>query len=728
MKKIDLIWILVLSIVMIVAIPLSALVSPYLMIILPVGIVLTLFMWEYEWMSITLMFIVLPFLNSSYMTMSIIPVPGLKYSNVLLILIVLGFFASNKTFYQNKKLLVTFFTLHITLFVVSVLRSSYMVNYTWEFWQEDYHPVKYFLSHALVPLLTSVPFIMIVSLKNNRKVINRVINILVVSVVFFSGMIILIYVLFVPKSSNLYEVRVVIAGYLGMHGNNLVDFLISGFGLFLAVTLYKQKPKYWLGILIMLTAVALLNSRAAYAIVVASAVVIIILTKNYRYFIHMLIPVALVIIFIPGVLTRLLWGFDTGAANDITAGRTGDIWGPVIEEVIEEPYVLAFGHGNFGIMNTDAFKNQTILRVIHAHSAYINTVLDTGLVGLVLYLLFFVLILIRLFRKYLIYSHLKRREETHILVGLMISIVSFLIRCLTDGFLLPNLTNSYFYIILAIACVYDLMLSQEQDGGVMNMMGAKYIYRIDDVTAKMDWYWFNRLMEMFDEYNVVPLLGVIPDNKDTSFETNFDEENFFEIMRTLVKDNKAEIAQHGYNHLYYDYKGPAGSIGKPKKKGKINTEFKGLTYAKQYEKLKKGKQILASEGLESKVFMAPSHTFDEVTLNALKDLDFTAITDGEGLFPYEMAGLTFVPQQMWSPIKVYNVGFYTICLHPQDMTEDLYKRILNHLKSGGTTIAFSQAAKINNYGWLYIYNLRYKVRRMISETIITPIRKLRGKR
>lgn len=727
MKKIDLVWIIALSIIMIVAIPLSALVSPYLMIILPIGIVLTLFMWEYEWMSITLMFIVLPFMNSPYMNALIIPVPGMKYSNVLLILIVLGFFASNKTFYKNKNLLVTFFALHITLFVVSVLRSSYMVNYTWEFWQENYHPVKYFLSHALVPILTSVPFIMIVSLKNDRKVINRVINLLVISVVFFSGAIIMIYIVFVPKSSDLYDIRVIIAEYLGMHGNNLVDFLISGFGVLLAITLYKQKPKYWFGILIMLIAVALLNSRAAYAIVVASAIVIIILTKNYKYFIHMLIPVAIVIIFIPGVLTRLLWGFDTGAANDITAGRTGDIWGPVVEEIIENKEVLAFGHGNFGIMNTDAFKNQNILRVIHAHSAYITTVLDTGMIGLLMYLLFFIVILFRLFNKYLIYSHLKKREETHILVGLMISIVSFMIRGLTDGFLLPDLTNSYFYIILAIAGVYELMLTKEQDGGVKKMMEAKYIYRIDDITAKMDWYWFNRLMDLFKEYDVVPLLGVIPDNQDTSFETSFNDEEFFVKMKDLVDNNRAEIAQHGYQHVYYDYKGKAGKVGRPKNKGKINTEFKGLTYGEQYDKLKKGQKILQNHDIGSKVFMAPSHTFDEITLQVLKDIGFTAITDGNGLFPYQMKGLTFVPQQMWSPIKVYKVGFYTVCLHPQDMTEDLYNRIESHLKNGGNTIPFSEAAAKNDYGWLYMYNFRYKVRRFISKAFIIPLRKLRGK-
>ena len=44
------------------------------------------------------------------------------------------------------------------------------------------------------------------------------------------------------------------------------------------------------------------------------------------------------------------------------------------------------------------------------------------------------------------------------------------------------------------------------------------------------------------------------------------------------------------------------------------------------------------------VFMAPSHSFDADTLRALRDLDFTSITDGFGFYPYDLHGLTAVPQ------------------------------------------------------------------------------------
>jgi len=49
--------------------------------------------------------------------------------------------------------------------------------------------------------------------------------------------------------------------------------------------------------------------------------------------------------------------------------------------------------------------------------------------------------------------------EIHIVVGLLVAIICFLIRGMSDSFLALRLTNSYFYIIMAVAFV---VLWQEQ--------------------------------------------------------------------------------------------------------------------------------------------------------------------------------------------------------------------------------------------------------------------------
>tara|TARA_B100000795_G_C22449935_1_gene305223 strand:+ start:160 stop:360 length:201 start_codon:yes stop_codon:yes gene_type:complete len=41
-----------------------------------------------------------------------------------------------------------------------------------------------------------------------------------------------------------------------------------------------------------------------------------------------------------------------------------------------------------------------------------------------------------------------------------------------------------------------------------------FLVRIDDVTENMNWEMMNRCEKLFDKYNIRPLLGVIPFNKD----------------------------------------------------------------------------------------------------------------------------------------------------------------------------------------------------------------------
>mgnify|MGYP000364878214 CR=1 FL=1 len=81
----------------------------------------------------------------------------------------------------------------------------------------------------------------------------------------------------------------------------------------------------------------------------------------------------------------------------------------------------------------------------------------------------------------------------------------------------------------------------------------------------------------------------------------------------------------------------------------------------------KGKEILVNEGVWQPWFMAPNHSFDVATLEALNKLDFVAITDGYGFYPYLSHSLLFVPQMTSFPIKI-GFGLSTICLHINSMT------------------------------------------------------------
>ena len=172
---------------------------------------------------------------------------------------------------------------------------------------------------------------------------------------------------------------------------------------------------------------------------------------------------------------------------------------------------------------------------------------------------------------------------------------------------------------------------------------------------------------MFDEFSVQPLIGVIPDNHDPQLR-EFPEfvGDFWEHVRSL-QARGWEIAQHGFQHLYVT--NDCGLMG-------INglSEFAGLPFEEQFDKLARGQRILCEHGLSFETFMAPSHSFDRLTLRALRELGFSTVTDGFTPWPSIEHGLIFLPQWLASP-RVLPLGVQTFCLHVNVMTEGQIHRV-----------------------------------------------------
>ena len=198
-------------------------------------------------------------------------------------------------------------------------------------------------------------------------------------------------------------------------------------------------------------------------------------------------------------------------------------------------------------------------------------------------------------------------------------------------------------------------------------MPARYLIRLDDIAPHMDWVRFERLARVFDEFGIQPLLGVIPDNQDPQLR-QFPEYagDFWEKVRSL-QARGWEIAQHGFQHLYVTR--DCGLMG-------INrlSEFAGLPFEEQLHKLARGQCLLRERGLRFETFMAPSHSFDELTLRALSELGFTTITDGFAPQPYRNAGLTFIPQLFELP-RPLPFGTHTFCLHLNVMNEPQIQQV-----------------------------------------------------
>ena len=75
---------------------------------------------------------------------------------------------------------------------------------------------------------------------------------------------------------------------------------------------------------------------------------------------------------------------------------------------------------------------------------------------------------------------------------------------------------------------------------------AKYIFRLDDIAENMNWDNYFLLKDIFESYNVKPIIGVIPNNRDPELlEYPKGDINFWEEIRDLQKKGWA-IALHGY--------------------------------------------------------------------------------------------------------------------------------------------------------------------------------------
>jgi Uncharacterized protein conserved in bacteria (DUF2334). len=188
---------------------------------------------------------------------------------------------------------------------------------------------------------------------------------------------------------------------------------------------------------------------------------------------------------------------------------------------------------------------------------------------------------------------------------------------------------------------------------------------MDDICPQMNMEKFLEYKMLFDEFDIRPLIGIIPDNQDDSLKYNNDFPNFWEMMRQLQQDGWA-IAQHGYQHVYDSEE--AGILSKRKL-----SEFAGLSYENQVEKIKKGQRILAENELSTDIFMAPGHSYDLVTLRALKDCGFKYVTDGLSSFPYRYCGLKFVPCRHMTPLIL--PGINTWAIHANTWKEKDFNRI-----------------------------------------------------
>ena len=237
----------------------------------------------------------------------------------------------------------------------------------------------------------------------------------------------------------------------------------------------------------------------------------------------------------------------------------------------------------------------------------------------------------------------------------------------------------------------------------------KYLLRLDDAWEKMNWSNWKRMEEILDRYRIKPIVGVIPDNKDKSLDYGDNSYNFWDEIHIWQKKGW-EIALHGYDHLYITNDSGINPIHK-------RSEFAGVDYNIQKNKIKKGYNYLISKNIRIRLFFAPSHTFDENTLKALKEeTKIKNISDTFSLTPYKYYGFNFIPQQ-FGKVRKIPIGVITFCYHPNTMRDIEFIEIEKFIKDNEKNfISFSdlELNKIKNRNIIDIVlqNLYLLIRRI----------------
>lgn len=199
------------------------------------------------------------------------------------------------------------------------------------------------------------------------------------------------------------------------------------------------------------------------------------------------------------------------------------------------------------------------------------------------------------------------------------------------------------------------------------MFKISYLIRLDDACPTMDYAKWGRVENILDKYNIRPMVGIIPDNKNPHEDVCPPDSNFWGKVKTW-EDKGWAIALHGYDHCYISDNGLEG----------LNplwsrSEFAGLPLEEQRVKIKKGVAILREHGINPKYFFAPSHTYDKNTLIALQEeSNIRIVSDTIGCHPYKNGDFTFIPVLGGKCSKRYLPGEWTFCLHPNNMTEEAF--------------------------------------------------------
>ena len=201
----------------------------------------------------------------------------------------------------------------------------------------------------------------------------------------------------------------------------------------------------------------------------------------------------------------------------------------------------------------------------------------------------------------------------------------------------------------------------------------KYLIRLDDACPTMNAMLWQRMECLLDKYGIRPMVGIIPANADSKQKIDSEDSMFWQKVFQWQEKGWA-IALHGFDHCYISTDAGINPLWN-------RSEFAGVPLEMQKQKIRDGVAIIKSHGLTPKYFFAPSHTFDNNTLIALKEeSDIRIVSDTIATRPYKQGEFLFIPQLGGHCVNMPLSGVYTFCFHPNTMTDVEFASLESFIK------------------------------------------------
>lgn len=434
--------------------------SPYAAgFIILAGLILVLF-WRKPLHALSIFIIFVPYSNTELFRDSLVSLPGAKPLQLVALFVIIVACINYKKSTPLPKFASFFAMAIITVFTISIIRSlAYLDILNW-MREENLSTLNYMLSDYVKPLIFFLPLIIISKFTHKLEQIEFLVKTLVLSIMILSIYLLYLYLFKIGFKGDLRWVDEYYSLTFGLHRNDIANFFMIVFPLCIARFFLKKNFFNLVSIGLSIVAIGFLYSRTAYLVMIISFLFYLFISKRSKFLpVFLTIAFGLSFIVSASIIERASKGLEEHDLESISAGRIDGIWLPLIEEHTRDSKKLLLGNGRYGMKISEAAQSSIMVSSSHPHNMYLEQIVDAGLIGFIIFILFFILLLQKISRN-LHYLPNGRLKEYH--YAIYVSIISYMLAGMTGRSFFPMFLNSYLWIVIGIAIALIRMLQESK--------------------------------------------------------------------------------------------------------------------------------------------------------------------------------------------------------------------------------------------------------------------------